>query len=137
MWHPWTETFDIRVYYEDTDFSGRVYHVSYLRFLERGRTEWLRLRGLEHREIAGSSGVVFAVRNLRIDYLAPALLDDLLRVETQVTGFRGASIDFVQRIFRGGKELATATVLVAAIRDGKPSRIPDSLRRMMAAPERG
>ena len=73
-----TESLDVRVYYEDTDFSGRVYHASYLRFLERGRTEWLRRRGFEHREIAGSDGVIFAVRSLQIDYLAPALMDDLL-----------------------------------------------------------
>ena len=124
MSHPRTETLDIRVYYEDTDFSGRVYHASYLKFLERGRTEWLRSRGFGHREIAGSSGVVFAVRSLQIDYLAPALMDDLLGVETQISGFRGASIDFLQRIVRDQKELVTATVLIAAIRDGRPSRIP-------------
>jgi acyl-CoA thioester hydrolase len=137
MSHPWTETIDVRVYYEDTDFSGRVYHASYLRFLERGRTEWLRQRGFGHRELAGSSRVVFAVRSLQIEYLAPALMDDLLRVETQIAGFRGASLDFLQRIFWGEKELVTATVLVAAIRDGRPSRIPDPLRRMMVAPARG
>ncbi len=137
MSHPWTEIFDIRVYYEDTDFSGRVYHASYLRFLERGRTEWLRRRGFGHREIARSSGLVFAVRSLQIDYLAPALMDDLLRVETRISGSRGASIDFLQRITRREKELANATVLVVAIRDGRPSRIPDSLRRIMTEPARG
>ncbi len=121
MSHPRTETLDIRVYYEDTDFSGRVYHASYLKFLERGRTEWLRRRGFGHREIAGSSGVVFAVRSLQIDYLAPALMDDLLGVETQISGFRGASIDFLpQRIVRDQKKLITATALIAAIRDGRP-----------------
>jgi len=127
MWHPWTETFDIRVYYEDTDFSGRVYHVSYLRFLERGRTEWFCLRWREHREIAGSSGVVFAVRNLRIDYLAPALLDDLLRVETQVTGFRGASIDFLcSGSFAAGKNspLRRCSLRQFATVNHRGSRIP-------------
>ena len=84
----------VRVYYEDTDFSGRVYHASYLRFLERGRTEWLRRRGFAHRDLAENSGVVFAVRSLQIDYLAPAMMDDLLIVETSVAAVRGASIDF-------------------------------------------
>src|SRR5271168_2226624 len=74
----------VRVYYEDTDFSGRVYHASYLRFLERGRTEWLRRRGFAHRELAETSGVTFAVRSLQIEYLAAALMDDLLSVETSL-----------------------------------------------------
>jgi len=127
-----TESLDVRVYYEDTDFSGRVYHASYLRFLERGRTEWLRGRGFEHREIAGSDGVIFAVRSLQIDYLAPALMDDLLKVDTEVMRSHGASIDFLQRIQRGEKELIKATVLVAAIRDGRPTRVPELLRRALA-----
>jgi acyl-CoA thioester hydrolase len=98
----------VRVYYEDTDFSGRVYHASYLRFLERGRTEWLRGRGLAHSKMAEDWGLVFAVRSLKIDYLAPALMDDLLRVETSVAAARGASIEFRQLILRGDKELASA-----------------------------
>ena len=124
---------EVRVYYEDTDFSGRVYHASYLRFLERGRTEWLRRLGFEHRELETSSGVVFAVRSLQIDYFAPALMDDLLRVETEISGLRGASIQFLQRILRDDQRLVAATVLVAAIRDGRPPRIPDPLRRVLLA----
>ena len=129
------KSLEVRVYYEDTDFSGRVYHASYLRFLERGRTEWLRRLGFEHRELETSSGVVFAVRSLRIDYFAPALMDDLLRVETEISGLRGASIRFLQRILRDDQRLVAATVLVAAIRDGRPSRIPDPLRRVLAQPD--
>ena len=72
----------VRVYYEDTDFSGRVYHASYLRFLERGRTEWLRRRGFAHQDLAETSGVLFVVRSLQIEFLAPALMDDLLDAET-------------------------------------------------------
>jgi acyl-CoA thioester hydrolase len=123
----------VRVYYEDTDFSGCVYHASYLRFLERGRTEWLREHGFAQRDFAESSGVFFAVRSLQIDYLAPALMDDLLSVETGVSAVRGASIEFRQRIVRRHKELVTARVLAAAIRDGRPTRIPASLRRLLAA----
>jgi acyl-CoA thioester hydrolase len=124
----------VRVYYEDTDFSGRVYHASYLRFLERGRTEWLRRRGFTHLDFAESSGVVFAVRSLQIEYLAPAMMDDLLEVETSVVAVRGASIDFKQRVIRGDKELVTATVLAASIRNDRPARIPADLRRRLQSP---
>jgi acyl-CoA thioester hydrolase len=118
----------VRVYYEDTDFSGRVYHASYLRFLERGRTEWLRRRGFAHRDFAESSRVMFAVRSLKIDYLAPAMMDDLLEVETSAATVRGASITFHQRVVRADKELVTAEVLVASLRDGRAARIPADLR---------
>src|SRR5260370_19800022 len=120
---PLVETFAVRVYYEDTDLSGRVYHASYLRFLERGRTEWLRQLGLSHREIGGGSGAIFAVRRLQIEYLAPAQMDDLLVVETRISAFRAASVEFNHRIFRGEKDLAIATVLAATIRDRRPARI--------------
>lgn len=133
MSHPPPDALLVRVYYEDTDFSGRVYHASYLRFLERGRTEWLRRRGFGHRDLADSSGVAFAVRSLQIEYLAPAMMDDLLQVETSVAAPRGASIAFQQRILRGDQELVVATVLVAAIRDGRPARIPADLRRLLQA----
>jgi acyl-CoA thioester hydrolase len=121
----------VRVYYEDTDFSGRAYHASYLRFLERGRTEWLRRRGFAHRDLAEKSGVMFVVRSLQIAFLAPAMMDDLLTVETSVAAVRGASIEFKQRILRSDKELVTAEVLVASIRDGRPARIPADLRRRL------
>ena len=134
MPHPPPDALWVRVYYEDTDFSGRVYHASYLRFLERGRTEWLRRRGFAHRDLAQSSGVAFAVRSLQIDYLAPAMMDDLLTVETSVAAARGASITFRQRILRGDKELVTATVLAAAIRGDRPARIPADLRRLLQPP---
>src|SRR5271156_6578719 len=102
--HPPAGMLLVRVYYEDTDFSGRVYHASYLRFLERGRTEWLRGHGFAHRDLAENSGVVFAVRSLQIEFLAPAMMDDLLEVETSVTAVRGTSIDFKQRVLRSNKE---------------------------------
>ena len=124
----------VRVYYEDTDFSGRVYHASYLRFLERGRTEWLRRRGFAHRDLAQSSGVVFVVRSLQIEFLAPAVMDDLLIVETNAAAVRGASINFKQRVIRGDKALVTASVLAASIRNDRPARIPADLRRRLQPP---
>jgi acyl-CoA thioester hydrolase len=134
MSRPPVEAFAVRVYHEDTDFSGRVYHASYLRFLERGRTEWLRRLDVSHQALLGSSGIIFAVRRLQIEFLAPALMDDALSVETQLSGLRGASIEFRQRILREEKDLVTATVLVAAIRDGRPARVPETLRRQLNAP---
>jgi acyl-CoA thioester hydrolase len=123
----------VRVYYEDTDFSGRVYHASYLRFMERGRTEWLRGLGYEHGALAGEQHIVFAVRRLEIDYFAPAAIDDLLRVETRVAAARGAAIEFVQIVAHGDKTLAAAKILVAALRDGRPMRIPPALRAKLEA----
>lgn len=128
--HP-TGRLSIRVYYEDTDFSGRVYHASYLRFFERGRTEWLRGYGFGHREVAGASGVVFVVRRMEIDFLAPALMDDLVEVETPAAGIRGAVLEFQQRILRDGHALASAKATVAAIRNDRPTRIPEPLRRAL------
>jgi acyl-CoA thioester hydrolase len=111
-----------------------VYHASHLRFLERGRTEWLRRRGFAHRDLAENSGVVFAVRSLQLEFLAPAMMDDLLEVETIVAAVRGASIAFKQRILRSDKQLVTAKVLVASIRDRRPARIPADLRRRLQGP---
>jgi acyl-CoA thioester hydrolase len=128
------DTLWVRVYYEDTDFSGRVYHASYLRFLERGRTEWLRRRGLGHRDLAERSEIVFIVRSLKIEFMSPALMDDLLVAETRAGVVRGASITFQQRIVRGDKELVTAEVLAASIRDGRPARIPADLRLRLESP---
>jgi acyl-CoA thioester hydrolase len=122
----------VRVYYEDTDFSGRVYHASYLRFLERGRTEWLRGQGMTHQDLAANPGIAFAVRSMQIDFLGPARIDDLLRVETRAATARGASIEFRQQVVLDGKTLVAATVLVAAIRDGRPVRLPVSVRHALA-----
>ena len=124
MSHPPADALWVRVYYEDTDFSGRVYHASYLRFLERGRTEWLRRRGFAHRDLAENTGVVFAVRSLQIEYLAPAMMDDLLDRRDQRRRCAWRLDQFHQRVVRSDKELVTAEVLVASIRDGRPARIP-------------
>ena len=119
----------MRVYYEDTDFSGVVYHGGYLRFLERGRTEYLREAGINQSALqAEGRPLVFAVRRMSIEFLRPARMDDLLAVETSLAELRGASILMVQRILRDGTELVTARVLVAALGGGRPVRLPDRLR---------
>ncbi len=126
----------VRVYYEDTDFSGSVYHASYLRFLERGRTEHLRTLGIEHRELfagGGRGGFHFAVRSMAIEFLKPALMDDELLVETQVSGLGGASIEMRQRISRGEQVLLTAEVRIAIVAEGKARRLPaDILAKLQA-----
>ena len=122
----------IRVYYEDTDFSGVVYHANYLRFLERGRTDNLRLAGLDQSTLhASGDGLVFAVRRLTLDFLKPARMDDMVVVETRTREVRGASLIIDQRISRGADPLVTAEVRVAALMAGRPTRIPDEVRRVL------
>lgn len=129
---PSRHRFDLRIYYEDTDFSGRVYHASYLRFLERGRTEWLRAQGFGQRELAAGAGIVFAVRRLEIDYLKPALMDDLLTIETTIAAVGGASIDFLQIATRGEEKIVKALVGVAALSNGHPTRLPKEMRARLS-----
>jgi acyl-CoA thioester hydrolase len=123
----------LRIYYEDTDFSGAVYHASYLRFLERGRTEFLRGAGIDQSALhAGGEALHFAVRRLLIDYHRPARMDDVVVVETRAGAIRGASLHLAQRILREDEPIATAEVLVAAIVRGKPARLPDRLRSALS-----
>jgi acyl-CoA thioester hydrolase len=127
-----THLLPVRVYYEDTDFSGVVYHASYLRFLERGRTELLRATGVDQSALHGSDeGLSFAVRRMTIDYLKPARMDDVLTIETRAEEVRGASLVIAQRVLRGAEVLVTADVRVAAIARGRPARIPDDLRALL------
>lgn len=122
----------VRVYYEDTDFSGVVYHASYLRFMERGRTELIRALGVEQRELFdGDAALGFAVRHMAIDFLKPAVMDDMLMVETQATAARGATMDVAQRVMRGEEVLVTAQVKVACVGGGRARRIPDGIRRRL------
>jgi acyl-CoA thioester hydrolase len=119
----------VRVYYEDTDFSGVVYHASYLRFMERGRTELIRDLGIDQRELFdGGAALAFAVRSMRIDWLKPALMDDPLTIETTPVDMRGASMTLRQRVLRGEEELVAAEVKVVCIGGGRARRIPDALR---------
>lgn len=125
-------TISVRVYYEDTDFSGVVYHASYLRFMERGRTELIRALGIEQRELFdGDAALGFAVRRMLIDFVRPAVMDDLLTVETRPTLARGATMELEQRILRGEEVLVTAQVKVACVGGGKARRIPDVLRHRL------
>lgn len=118
-----------RIYYEDTDAGGIVYHANYLRYAERGRTEMLRLAGVEQREVARDLGLAFAVRDFSADYRRPAYLDDLLEVRSRLTRLGAASLDAVQKIARAGTALVVMKVRIACIgRDGRPVRLPTELR---------
>ena len=122
----------LRVYYEDTDFSGFVYHASYLRFMERGRTELLRsLAGDQSDLHADGAGLVFVVRRMTLDYLKPARMDDLIEVHTRTSELRGASMHLAQEVCRGEDVLVRAEVVVACVRNGRAIRLPESLRRTL------
>jgi acyl-CoA thioester hydrolase len=116
----------VRVYYEDTDAGGVVYHANYLRFAERARTEALRDAGAPHAELVGQHGLMFMVRRVKVDYLAPARLDDRLVVTTATLKLRGASVDLRQTVSRDGGVLAVLELQMVCVRcaDGRPDRIP-------------
>ena len=124
----------LRVYYEDTDASGIVYHANYLKFAERGRTEMMRALGFAHSSIATETGIVFTVRQVSADFRLPARLDDLLSVETRIVEIGGARLRLDQRIRRDDTLLATLDMVIACVgADGRPRRIPTALRIALAA----
>jgi acyl-CoA thioester hydrolase len=128
----------VRVYYEDTDFSGAVYHASYLRFMERGRTNYLRLLGADQRALFEQTeqeapGFAFVVRAMQIEFLKPARMDDLLAVVTVTQEVKGASVVLHQKVMRGPDILVEAHVRVAFVSGGKARPIPKPLRIAMRA----
>ncbi len=121
--------FALRVYYEDTDAGGIVYHASYLRFAERARTEFLRSLGLSHGELKEATGGVFAVRRCTVSFIRPAVLDDPLSVETRVRSSSGARLVLHQLITREGQPLTELDVELAFIGPGmRPMRLPATLK---------
>jgi acyl-CoA thioester hydrolase len=128
----------VRVYYEDTDFSGIVYHANYLRFMERGRTNHLRLLGADHRALFEEAaretpGFAFVVRSMRIEFLKPARMDDVLDIVTAPHEVKGASITLHQQVLRGDELLVEAQVRVACVSGGRARPIPKALRLAMLA----
>jgi acyl-CoA thioester hydrolase len=124
----------VRVYYEDTDFSGFVQHVAYLRFFERGRTEFLRAHGIDQAELFSAERLAFVVRKMSVDYIKPARMDDELWVETAVVKIGGASIEMAQKILRGQDVLAVAHVRVGAVGAGRARRLPQAIRALLGRP---
>lgn len=123
----------VRVYFEDTDAGGIVYHASYVRFCERGRTDLLRTIGVDARQLitgeASNEPAVFVVRRMSMDFLRPARMDDLLMVETRVKELGGASVSLVQEIYNDGRKVFEAEVLVVLVAvSGKPLRLGRGIR---------
>ena len=130
-------TLTVRVYYEDTDFSGFVYHANYLRFLERGRTELLRTLAMGQADLQREADLIFVVRRMSLEFLKPARMDDLLTIVTRPSDLRGASMPLVQEVRRDDDLLVRADVTVAAVRGGRAVRLPDALRRALGEGDPG
>lgn len=123
---------EVRVYYEDTDLAGIVYYANYFRYIERGRTEFLRARGVDQMALKDETGVVFAVRKVTAEYLSPARMDDLLTVETSVMETGGARLRMAQRVLRDETPLFEAEVEIVALgAKGRPMRLPEMLRTVL------
>ncbi len=122
----------IRIYFEDTDFAGYVYHAKFLKFCERGRSDFIRLLGIHHQSLANPDAgepAVFVVRHIEIDYLKPGRLDDVLEVVTRCASIGGASLVLSQEVRRGQTVLASAKVTVVLVSpSGKPQRIGSLIR---------
>ena len=127
--------YPLRVYYDDTDAGGIVYHANYLRFAERGRTEALRDMGVPHAEMSALHGLFFMVRRIKVDYLAPARLDDALLVETVTMAVGAASVDLRQGVIRAVDGVVLARLelqlVCGRLADQKPARIPPRWRDAM------
>ncbi|MBS0395536.1 MAG: tol-pal system-associated acyl-CoA thioesterase [Proteobacteria bacterium] len=131
---PREHAFPVRVYWEDTDAGGIVYHASYLRFLERGRSEWLRARGVDQAGLRERERLQFAVVDMHIEWRRAARYDDALVVLTALGEARGARFDFEQRIVRGAELIVAATVRAAALDADslKPRRLPPHVTQCFA-----
>jgi tol-pal system-associated acyl-CoA thioesterase len=130
--HPSSFAFPVRVYYEDTDSGGVVYYANYLKFMERGRTEWLRAHGFEQTELARDYGVIFVVRKVLVEYLRPALFNDLLRVTVKPVDIGRAKIEFEQTVERD-ETLVTGQVQIACVNaeSFRPVSIPAAIKEKL------
>lgn len=123
----------LRVYYEDTDLAGIVYYANYLKFIERGRSEWIRGLGVDQAALKRDHGLVFAVRRIEADYLRPARYDDQLVVETVLQAETGARLVMGQTVTRDGEVLFSAAVTIVCLSEtGGAARLPADIRRLLA-----
>lgn len=128
-----THSYQLRVYYEDTDMAGIVYYANYLKYIERARSEWVRDFGIDQRELKQTQGIVFAVRRVEADYITPAHFDDLLDVQTVCIGLTPARLVLVQTVKRENITLFQAKVtLVCLNAQGRPIRLPSVFRHKLA-----
>lgn len=124
----------IRVYYEDTDSGGVVYHSNYLNFMERARTEWLRSLGFEQDELITNYQCIFAVHSIQLNFRRPAKFNDLLLVQSRITNLSGASFEFEQKIFRDDELLSEAVVKIACLNSNRfrPMAIPEFIQNAIS-----
>lgn len=124
----------IRVYYEDTDSGGVVYHSNYLNFMERARTEWLRSLGFEQDELITNYQCIFAVHSMQLKFRQPAKFNDLLLVQSRITDLSGASFEFEQKIFRDDELLSEAVVKIACLNSNRfrPMAIPELIQNAIS-----
>jgi acyl-CoA thioester hydrolase len=122
----------VRVYYEDTDLGGFVYYANYLKFIERGRSEWVRICGVDQSQLKAERGILFVVRHLEADYLAPAYFEDALVVETSLVQITGSRIILVQRVLRDGLVLFAAKVTLVCVANGRALRVPVDVLGLLA-----
>ena len=133
----------VRVYFEDTDFTGLVYHANFLKFCERGRSDFIRNLGIDHRSLENpeqGDPAVFVVRRIEVDYLKPAAIDEVLEIVTRCTEIGGAKLILIQEVRRDGVALARLKVSVVLVsKAGKPQRlgqlVRDALEKFVKAPE--
>lgn len=126
-----THSHPIRVYYEDTDLGGFVYYANYLKFIERGRSEWVRGCGVDQTRLKAERGMLFVVRHLEAEYLAPAYFEDLLAVETDLVDIAGSRIVLAQRVVRGDTVLFAGRVTLVCVAAGRAVRVPGDIRAML------
>lgn len=128
-----THSITLRVYYEDTDLAGIVYYANYLKFIERGRSEWVRGLGIDQTQVKADHGIVFAVRRVEADYLKPAVFDDLLTVTTALVELGGSRIVLDQAVLRGEVTLFTARVTLVCLGPAGAARMPAAVRSALMA----
>jgi acyl-CoA thioester hydrolase len=130
-----THTHSLRVYYEDTDLAGIVYYANYLKFIERGRSEWIASLGIDQMALRARHGIVFAVRRVEADYLRPGRFGEDLTVTTRLVAETGARILLEQDVTRAGERLFIAQVTLVCLTDaGTPARLPAEIRQKIAPP---
>lgn len=123
----------IRIYYEDTDAGGIVFYANYLKFMERGRTEFLRDRGLENSKLFIDHKLLFVVRKVEADYLKPLKLDDMIALHTSVTSMGRSRIDMLQEIYKGEERVFSGNVVMVCVdASGKPAALPDHLKNLLS-----
>lgn len=127
-----THDFPVRVYYDDTDAGGVVYHANYLKFCERARTEYLRALGFENSGLRSETGIIIVVKKVEAEYLAPSRLDDSLVVQTRLLSMKNTSFVMEQKVLKDTGEIFVMTVLLVCISESeaRPVKIPDSVRKI-------